>query len=109
MTTVQQLQVRDLKTRLEQTDKPPLLLDVREPWELQRCALDGALHIPMGQIQTRLNELDPEQEIVVVCHHGIRSNAVASYLARNGFGRLYNLSGGINAWAREIDKNMATY
>lgn len=109
MGTVQQLQVRDLKTRLDQAGKTPLLLDVREAWEMQRCALDGVLHIPMGQIQTRLNELDPEQEIVVVCHHGIRSNMVANYLARNGFARLYNLAGGIDAWAREIDKNMNTY
>ena len=109
MGTVQQLQVRDLKARLDQPGNTPLLLDVREAWEMQRCALDGALHIPMGQIQARLDELDPEQEIVVVCHHGIRSNSVANYLARNGFTRLYNLAGGINAWAREIDKNMSTY
>jgi rhodanese-related sulfurtransferase len=109
MTTVQQLHVRDLKARLDQPDKTPLLLDVREPWEIQRCALDGAVHIPMGQIQTRLHELDPEKEIVVVCHHGLRSNMVASYLARNGFANLYNLSGGIDAWAREIDKDMAVY
>lgn len=109
MHTVQQLQARDLKARLDQAGNTPLLLDVREPWEVQRCALDGALHIPMGQIQTRLDELDPEQEIVVVCHHGIRSNSVANYLARNGFARLSNLAGGIDAWAREIDKNMVTY
>lgn len=109
MGTVQQLQVRDLKARLDQPGKTPLLLDVREAWEMQRCALDDALHIPMGQIQTRLDELDPEQEIVVVCHHGMRSNMVASYLARNGFARLYNLVGGIDAWAREIDKNMSIY
>jgi rhodanese-related sulfurtransferase len=103
------MHVRDLKARLDQAGKTPLLLDVREHWEIQRCALDGALHIPMGQIQSRLNEIDPEQEIVVVCHHGIRSNSVANYLARNGYARLYNLAGGINAWAREIDKNMVTY
>ena len=109
METVQQLHVRDLKARLDQPGNTPLLLDVREPWEIQRCALDGALHIPMGQIQTRLGELDPEQEIVVLCHHGIRSNSVANYLARNGYTRLYNLAGGIDAWAREIDKNMVTY
>lgn len=109
MTTVQQMHVRDLKARLDQAGKTPLLLDVREHWEIQRCALDGALHIPMGQIQSRLNEIDPEQEIVVVCHHGIRSNSVANYLARNGYARLYNLAGGINAWAREIDRNMVTY
>ena len=109
MAAVQQLHVRDLKARLDQAGKTPVLLDVREPWEIQRCALDGSLHIPMGQIQTRLDELDPEQEIVVVCHHGIRSNAVANYLARNGFAHLYNLAGGIDAWAREIDKDMAIY
>ena len=109
MGTVQQLQAGELKTRLEQAGKTPLLLDVREAWEIQRCAFDGALHIPMGQIQARLNEINPEAEIVVVCHHGIRSNSVANYLARNGYAHLYNLAGGIDAWAREIDKNMATY
>jgi rhodanese-related sulfurtransferase len=109
MTVVQQLHVRDLKARLDQGDKTPQLLDVREAWEIQRCVIDGTLHIPMGQIQARLHELNPEQEIVVVCHHGLRSNMVANYLARNGFARLYNLTGGIDAWAREIDKDMAVY
>lgn len=109
METLQQLNVRDLKARLDRPGEKPLLLDVREGWEVNLCAIDGSLHIPMGQIPMRLKELDPNQEIVVVCHHGIRSNQVAHYLARNGFTRLYNLAGGVDAWAREIDKRMHTY
>ncbi len=109
MESIQQLNVSQLKSRLEQGDAQPILLDVREGWEYNLCALPGSVHIPMGQIQARLNELDRNREIVVVCHHGVRSNQVAHYLAHQGYAKLYNLSGGIDAWAREIDKKMRTY
>ena len=109
MESVQQLNVRQLKSRLEQADDQPIVLDVREAWEFNLCALAGSVHIPMGQIQARLNELDRNREIVVVCHHGMRSNQVAHYMAHQGYAKLYNLAGGIDAWAREIDKNMRTY
>lgn len=87
----------------------PVLLDVREPWEFQICHINGSTLIPMGQIPTRLDELDPSQEIVVICHHGIRSRQVAMFLMSRGFGNLINLSGGVEAWAREVDPQMATY
>jgi rhodanese-related sulfurtransferase len=109
MGNIQQLHPRQLQARLAQPGEKPLLLDVREPWEFQLCALDDAQLIPMGQIPARLQELDPQREIVVVCHHGVRSNQVAYYLARQGFTRLYNLAGGVDAWAREIDRDMAVY
>lgn len=106
---MQQMTVRELKDRLAQTGAKPVLLDVREAWELNICSLPGALHIPMGQIPARAGELDPEQELVVVCHHGVRSLRVAQHLASRGFNKLYNLQGGVNAWAREIDPAMQTY
>jgi rhodanese-related sulfurtransferase len=106
---MQQMTVRELKERLAQPGARPVLLDVREGWELKICALPEALHIPMGQIPTRTEELDPQQEIVVVCHHGVRSQRVAYFLASHGFSKLYNLQGGVNAWAREIDPAMHTY
>jgi len=106
---MQQMTVRELRERLAQSGTQPILLDVREGWELNICALPGALHIPMGQIPTRTGELDPEQEMVVVCHHGVRSMRVAYFLASRGFSKLYNLQGGVNAWAREIDPAMHTY
>jgi len=106
---MQQMTVHALKERLAQPGAKPTLLDVREGWELNICALHGALHIPMGQIPARAGELDPEQELVVVCHHGVRSMRVAQYLASRGFCKLYNLQGGVNAWAREIDPAMPTY
>ena len=97
---MQQMTVRELKERLAQPGAKPVLLDVREGWELNICALPGAMHIPMGQVPTRVEELDPEQEMVVVCHHGVRSLRVAHFLASRGFSKLYNLQGGVDAWPR---------
>lgn len=99
----------ELKTRLSAGDSPPIILDVREPWEVKICALPQATHIPMAQIPSRLAELDRERDIVVMCHHGIRSQHVAHFLAGQGFGRLFNLRGGIDAWAKEVDPKMAKY
>jgi len=88
---------------------PPLLLDVREPWELAVCSIEGALGIPMGEIPGAIDRLDRERETVVVCHHGMRSLQVAMFLQRSGFSRVVNLSGGVAAWARDVDPSMATY
>lgn len=85
------------------------LLDVREPWELKIASLDRALHIPMQDVPDRLTELNPEADVIVLCHHGNRSRVVARYLEQSGFGRVFNLSGGIDAWAREIDSGIAEY
>jgi len=106
---MQQMTVHELKERLAQQGAKPVLLDVREAWELNICSLPEALHIPMGQIPERVEELDLEQELVVVCHHGVRSMRVVQYLVSRGFSKLYNLQGGVNAWAREIDPAMQTY
>ncbi|MHB8623225.1 MAG: rhodanese-like domain-containing protein [Sulfuricaulis sp.] len=106
---MRQLTARELKERLDQEPGKLVLLDVREPWERHICELSGAKAIPMREIPGRAEELSRDAEIVVLCHHGIRSQQVASYLERMGFTKLGNLVGGINAWAREIDPKMSTY
>lgn len=102
------LDPRELKRRLDAGDAP-IVLDVREPDELALCAIAGAQAIPMGDIPRRVGELDPEREIVCVCHHGVRSANVAAWLANAGFERVYNLTGGIDRWAREVEPSMARY
>jgi rhodanese-related sulfurtransferase len=98
----------DLKARL--ADKRPLvLLDVRDEWETRLCRLDNALHIPVEEIELRTAELDPESEIVVYCHHGVRSAAVAGYLRQVGYPKAVNLAGGLDLWARTIDRSMRRY
>lgn len=86
-----------------------ILLDVRENSEVAICQISGSLHIPMKYIPIRHNELPDDKPIVVYCHHGIRSLNVAHYLNHIGFEHIYNLSGGINAWANEIDPQMPRY
>jgi rhodanese-related sulfurtransferase len=87
----------------------PLLLDVREPWEFQTCHIAGAQHVPMNELPRRLGELDPQAEVVAICHHGTRSLHVAQFLARQGFARVYNLTGGVDAWARSVEPAMPVY
>ncbi|MGL4576022.1 MAG: rhodanese-like domain-containing protein [Burkholderiaceae bacterium] len=103
-----QLSPAELTLRL-QAPNAPLVLDVREPWEFATCAIAGATHVPMREIAARLADLDSEREIVCVCHHGMRSMQVGVFLARNGFERVYNLAGGIDAWAREVELTMPRY
>jgi rhodanese-related sulfurtransferase len=90
-------------------DEPPLLLDVREPWELAICRLPGSLSLPMAQVPRGLGSLPRDREILVVCHHGIRSLQVARYLEQQGFPRVGNLAGGLAAWARDLDPTLPTY
>jgi rhodanese-related sulfurtransferase len=91
----------------------PVLLDVREAWELQiaRFDLPGArsLHIPMGTLPARLQELDRQQPILVLCHHGVRSQQCVAFLQRQGFEAAYNVAGGIDAWSREVDSAVPRY
>jgi rhodanese-related sulfurtransferase len=87
----------------------PLLLDVREPWEVEHCALGGITAVPMAEIPARAHELAQEQEIVCICHHGMRSQRVAMFLAQQGFEKIYNLVGGVDAWAQRIDTTMPRY
>ena len=97
-----------LKARIDKGERP-LILDVREPWEIEASSIGGTLNIPMGDIPSRLTELDPGRETVVLCHHGIRSAQVAIYLARMGFEHVLNLSGGIDAWSETADPATPRY
>ncbi|MGH7839956.1 MAG: rhodanese-like domain-containing protein [Candidatus Binataceae bacterium] len=108
MAELSELEPAELKRRLERGD-PITVLDVREPEELRIAAFPGAVHIPMNEIPARLTELDPDAELVVVCHHGMRSAQVAQYLAQTGFARVSNLSGGIEHWALTVDPATPRY
>jgi rhodanese-related sulfurtransferase len=97
-----------LKARLDRGNRV-FILDIRESAEIAVAPFPGATHIPMGDIPARVTELDPARETVVVCHHGIRSAQVAAYLARMGFERVLNLSGGIDAWSQTADPSTPRY
>jgi rhodanese-related sulfurtransferase len=84
------------------------LLDVREDWELSVASVPNIVHIPMGQVADRLQELDRTKEVVVLCRSGRRSLEVAKFLQQNGF-RAVNLAGGILAWSRDLDATIPTY
>ena len=86
------------------------LLDVREPWEYDVAHIEGSKHIPMGDIPARANnELDPEQHIIVVCHHGVRSMNVTAWLRQQGFEMAQSMRGGIDNWSRAIDPKVPIY
>lgn len=87
----------------------PLLLDVREPWETAICRIEGSTLVPMPALTARVSEFDPDQPVVCICHHGGRSAHVAMWLMRQGWSEVYNLTGGVDAWARQVDTQMLTY
>ena len=87
----------------------PLLLDVREPWEFAICHIDGAENVPMGRVPEWADDEDRNRDIVVICHHGVRSLQVGFFLENAGFTRVHNLDGGVDAWARTIDPSMSMY
>lgn len=103
------LEAEEIKDYLESANVKPLLLDVRQPWEFEICKLTDSVLIPMSDIPANIDQLDKEQETVVICHHGIRSRRVACYLEQAGFSSIINLKGGVAAWARSVDTDMATY
>jgi len=106
---MRELNAQELKNYLDNTDTQPLLLDVRQPWENDVCKLENSTLIPMSQIPTKLDLLDQSRETVVICHHGIRSRSVGRYLEQAGFSNIINLSGGVDQWAKTVDKKMPTY
>ena len=107
---MQQMTAPELAAWLADSGRPqPVLLDVREQWEYQTCHIDDALLVPMNTIPARQQELDPDAPVVCICHHGARSFQVAAFLERQGFSNVTNLTGGIDAWARQVDPAMATY
>jgi rhodanese-related sulfurtransferase len=98
-----------VKTLLGQSDNVTLL-DVREPWEYETAHLEGSKLIPMGDLPNRVHqEFDPEEHIVVVCHHGVRSLNVTHWLREQGFEKVQSMRGGIDAWSRTIDSTVTVY
>jgi len=86
------------------------LLDVREPWEIEKSKIEGSTNIAMGDIPTRAHqELDPEDHIVVLCHHGVRSLSVTNWLRQQGFEKVQSVRGGIDGWARTVDPKIPLY
>ena len=85
------------------------VLDVREPWETAICSIDGSLNIPLTMIPQSLERIPRDRPLVVMCHHGGRSARAVEWLRQNGFDSASNLTGGIDAWARQVDTKMATY
>lgn len=104
----EELSPTDLRERRE-SGEAWILLDVREPWEIELAHIDGTLNIPMAQVPGRLDELDREQPIAVLCHSGGRSSRVAALLVQTGFSRVANVTGGIDAWAVEVDQSIPRY
>ncbi|HYW91080.1 MAG TPA: rhodanese-like domain-containing protein [Gammaproteobacteria bacterium] len=106
---MQEIRPGELARKLRGDSEPPLVLDVREPWEHEFARIEGAELIPMGEVPARLNDFDPERETVVICHYGSRSAQIASLLESAGLRRVLNLQGGIDAWSREVDRSVPRY
>ena len=107
---MQHVSAPELAAKLaDPAQEQPLLLDVRENWEFETCQIAGSIQIPMHLIPLRAGELPDEREIVCICHHGARSMQVANFLERNGFDNVTNLTGGIHAWAVQVDPSMPKY
>jgi rhodanese-related sulfurtransferase len=91
-------------------EKRARLIDVREPWEFATAHIEGSVPIPMGEVPSRAHqELDPEEPLVVVCHHGVRSMNVTVWLRNQGFEQAQSLRGGIDAWSVEVDPKVGRY
>ncbi len=107
---MQELTTQELATWLENTDRiKPILLDVREPWEFEICHIHSSLIMPMNSIPENISKLDALKPIVCICHHGVRSMHVALFLEQHGFSKVSNLTGGLHAWAQQVDDTMPTY
>lgn len=107
---MQQITAQELAAWLaDSTKNPPVLLDVREPWEYETCHIAGSTLIPMQTIPARQQELEPDATIVCICHHGMRSMQVANFLEHSGFSQVINLTGGVHAWATQVDATMPIY
>ena len=105
---VKQISATELKARVQ--NEPHLfLLDVREPNEFEYASIANSVLIPLNQIPQRLGELNPQHQIVVICHHGVRSSQACSYLLNSGFEHVVNLIGGIDAWSCECDSSVPRY
>lgn len=105
---VKQVSATGLKAKIEQQETL-FLLDVREPFEFSFCRIEGSVSIPLNQIPSRLKEIEYDKEVIVICHHGVRSQQAANFLVQVGFKNVSNLSGGVDAWSLECDSSIARY
>jgi rhodanese-related sulfurtransferase len=107
---IKQIASADLASwRADPARPAPVVIDVREPWEFERCRIEGALSVPLAQLPARRALLPEDRDLVLVCHRGSRSQQAALWLAQNGFANLHNLRGGVEAWALEVDPAMPRY
>lgn len=106
--TIQELSMHDLKRMLAEPNHI-VLVDVRESEELENGVISGAIHIPMGQVPERMDELNPDAKTVIICRTGNRSRKITQYLMSHGFLDVANMSEGMNGWAREVDTTMSVY
>ncbi len=106
--SVQEITPRDLAERVRRGD-PIDLIDVREPYEWGMARIDGARLIPLGQFERAVEEILPDRDVVLYCHHGFRSRTAAEFLVERGFRRVWNLTGGIDRWSADVDPTVATY
>jgi rhodanese-related sulfurtransferase len=107
---MQALSPSELKAMLiASAERRPVLIDVREAWEIATASIAGTEHIPMNDIPARIEHLAKDAPTVVICHHGMRSLQVANFLVSHGFTQVFNLDGGIDAWSREVDPSVARY
>ena len=105
---IREISVAELKARRDRGEKP-LVVDVREGWELQLASIPDVVHVPMNELPERLSEFSRDAETIVMCHAGGRSLRVAHFLANQGFTNVANLSGGISAWSESIDATVPQY
>ena len=104
------LSATELKAWLDDASRErPVLLDVREPWEHEKARIEGSQLVPMREVPARVAEIDEDRVVVAICHHGGRSMQVAMFLEKQGFKRVHNLTGGIDAWSRTVDPSVPTY
>jgi len=105
---VREISVEELKTRRDRGEQP-LIIDVREAWELQLASIPGVVHVPMNEVSARIAEFSRDTETIVMCHAGGRSMRVAHYLVNQGFTNVANLAGGIAAWSSSVDATVPQY
>lgn len=109
MQTLSTEQLAEWLAKDSKISEHPILLDVREAWEFELCRLSGSISIPLSKIPSEYAQLNLQSPIVCICHHGVRSRQAALFLEQQGAHNIFNLSGGIDAWAKQIDSTMATY
>jgi rhodanese-related sulfurtransferase len=98
-----------LRWQTDLTRTQPALIDVRESWEFEYCRIEGSVLIPLGELAARIDEIPSDRPLVIVCHHGNRSGYAASMLLQAGFDDVFNLAGGVELWATEVEPTMKRY